>query len=165
MYFIRYYRTFLSRVTRSLSSYHWIFDVVVAWCLIFSTLFQLYQGGQCTYPCFPGLTSTPHNIPSKPLAAFPHNHRRNKGQRWERDESCRNDYHQSSERILAEPGIEPATFCSQVGHATDCAMGLGTEYLSVLIDSLYQSQVSFERVRKTFRLTLILSQTTNFRLF
>ena len=23
------------------------------------------------------------------------------------DESCRNDYHQSSERILAEPGIEP----------------------------------------------------------
>ena len=40
----------------------------------FSTVFQLYLGGQCTYPCFPGvlLTSTPHNIPSKPLAAFPH---------------------------------------------------------------------------------------------
>ena len=30
---------------------------------------------QCTYPCFPGilLTSTPHNILSMPLAAFPHN--------------------------------------------------------------------------------------------
>ena len=27
---------------------------------------------------------------------------------------CRNDYHQSSERILSEPGIEPATFCSPV---------------------------------------------------
>ena len=30
---------------------------------------QLYRGDQCTYPCFPGvlLTSTSHNIPSKPL--------------------------------------------------------------------------------------------------
>ena len=27
-------------------------------------------------------------------------------------ESFRNDYHQSSERILGEPGIEPATSCS-----------------------------------------------------
>ena len=27
--------------------------------------------------------------------------------------------HQSSERILAEPGIEPATSCSQVHNATD----------------------------------------------
>ena len=27
----------------------------------------------------------------------------------ERNEACLNDYHQSSERILAEPGIEPAT--------------------------------------------------------
>ena len=37
-----------------------------------STVFQLYCGGKCTYPCFPGvlLTSTPHNILSKPLAAF-----------------------------------------------------------------------------------------------
>ena len=33
----------------------------------------LYHGGQCTYPCFPGilLTVTPHSILSKPLAAFP----------------------------------------------------------------------------------------------
>ena len=29
-------------------------------------------------------------------------------------ESCRNDYHQSSERILGEPEIEPATSCSHV---------------------------------------------------
>jgi hypothetical protein len=37
----------------------------------FSTVFQLYRGSQCTYPCFPEviLTSTLHNILSKPLAA------------------------------------------------------------------------------------------------
>ena len=42
----------------------------------FSTVFQLYLSGQCTYPCFPGviLTITAYNILSKPLAAFPHNH-------------------------------------------------------------------------------------------
>ena len=31
-----------------------------------------------------GLTSTLHNILSKPLAAFPHTHCRNDGKRWER---------------------------------------------------------------------------------
>ena len=48
----------------------------------FTTVLQLYHGGQCTSPCFPGvvLTSTPHNILSKPLAAFPHKHCRNNGQ-------------------------------------------------------------------------------------
>ena len=83
-------------------------------CIVFNALFQLYRGGQCTYPCFPGvlLIRTPHNILSKPLAAFPQNLCRNNGQQWERNESCRNDYHQSW--ILAEPGIEPATSCSQV---------------------------------------------------
>ena len=37
-----------------------------------SPVFQLYRGGQCTYPCFPGvlLISTLHSILSKPLAAF-----------------------------------------------------------------------------------------------
>ena len=29
-------------------------------------------------------------------------------------ESCRNDYHHFSERILGESGIEPATYCSPV---------------------------------------------------
>ena len=55
-----------------------------AGCLLpFSTVFQLYRGGQCTYPCFPGilLTSTLHNILSKSLAAFPLNHCRQNGQR------------------------------------------------------------------------------------
>ena len=39
---------------------------------VVSTLFQLYRSSQCTYPCFPGvlLTSTLHNILSRPLAAF-----------------------------------------------------------------------------------------------
>ena len=52
------------------------------------------------------LSSTPHSMFSKPTAAFPHNHRGNNGQRWERNEKsgCRNDYHRSSERILPEPG-------------------------------------------------------------
>ena len=87
----------------------------------FSTVFQIYRGGQCTFPCFSGvlLTSIPHYTLSKPQAAFPLNHCRNNGQRLERNESCRNDYHQSSERILAEPWIEPATSCSQVRNATD----------------------------------------------
>ena len=110
-------------------NYH-LLIVMIVWCLTpFSAVFQLYHGGQCTYLCFPGvlLTSIPHNILSKPPAAFPHNHCRNNGQRWERNESCRNDYHQSSERILAEPGIEPATSCSQVRNATDWAMGLGVQ--------------------------------------
>ena len=52
----------------------------------FSTVFQLYRLSQCPYPCFRGvlLTSTQHNIPSKPLAAFPHNHSQNNGQ-WCRE--------------------------------------------------------------------------------
>ena len=89
--------------------------VMIVWRLTpFSTVFQ------CTYPRFPGilLTSTPQNILSRPLAAFLYDHCRNKGQRRERNESCRNDYHQSSERIWAEPEIEPAA-CSQVRNATD----------------------------------------------
>ena len=89
---------------------------MIVWCLTpFSTEFQLYRGGQCTYPCSPGvlLTSTPHSILSKPLAAFPHNHCRNNGQQRKKSESCRNDYHQSWERILAEPGIKPVISYSQ----------------------------------------------------
>ena len=85
-------------------------NLLIVWCLnTFSTEFQLNPGGKNTYPWFPEvlpevpevlLTSTPHNILSKPLAAFPHNHSRNNGQQRERNESCCNDYHQSSEGIL-----------------------------------------------------------------
>ena len=83
-------------------------------CIMFnpvSTVLQSYHHSQCTYPCFPGflITSTLLNSPSKPLVAFPRNHCQNNRQRCERNESCRNNYHQSSERILTDPGIEPAT--------------------------------------------------------
>ena len=64
---------------------------LIEWYLTpFSNAVQLYRGGQCIYPCFLRvlLTSTQHNIISKPLAAFPPYHCRNKGQQ--------NDYHQSS---------------------------------------------------------------------
>ena len=78
---------------------------------------------QSTYPCFPGIfyTSSPHNILSKPLATFPHSHRRNNGKRRDRDESYLNDYHQFSERIpvLASPGIEPLTAWSLVLYTAD----------------------------------------------
>ena len=47
------------------------------------------------------------HIPSKPLAAFPHNHCRNNGQRRKRNESCRNDYHQSSVLKSATLPTEP----------------------------------------------------------
>ena len=75
---------------------------------------QLHCGNQRTYPCFTAFlfTITPHNILSKPLATFPHNHHWNNGQLWERNEFCHNDYHQSSKRLLAELRIKPATFCS-----------------------------------------------------
>ena len=59
--------------------------IILINCMAFnagcSTVFQLYRGGQCTIPCFPRvlLTCTPHNILSKPLAAFPHSHCRNNG--------------------------------------------------------------------------------------
>ena len=91
-----------------------------------STVYQLYRTGQCTYQCIPEvlLTSTQHNILSKSLTAFQHDHCRNNGQRWERNVFCHNDYHQSSEGKLTEPGIEPAIPCSQVLHATDWAVGL-----------------------------------------
>ena len=61
---------------------------------------------------------------------FPHNHYRNNGHRWERNDICRNDYHHSSERILVETVIEPATSCSQVGYTSDWAIGLGSPLLS-----------------------------------
>ena len=63
------------------------------------------------------LTSTPHDILSKLLAAFPHNHETTDS--GERGINPVTMTHQSSERILAEPGIEAATSCSQVRNATD----------------------------------------------
>ena len=67
-----------------------LIDWLIVYCLTsFSTVFQLYCSGQCTYPWFPQvlLTSALHNILSKPLAAFPHNHCPKNRQRWTRNES------------------------------------------------------------------------------
>ena len=108
--------------------------------------------------------SYPNTILFKPLAAFPHNHCRNNGQRWERNESCRNDYHQFSERILAEPGIEPATYFSKVRCATDWAIGHGIFVLPnnnlhrlILDDNLrkFMSECPFSRVASDLTYSLI----------
>ena len=80
---------------------------------------------QYTYPFFPGvlLTSTPHNILSKPLAAFPHNHCWNNGQQWERNESCRNGCDKSLERRIGWAGERTSDLLFQVLYGTDWAMG------------------------------------------
>ena len=52
-----------------------VIDLLIVRCLTpFSTVFQLYHGGQCTYPCLPGVlfTNTAINILSKPLTTYPH---------------------------------------------------------------------------------------------
>ena len=84
---VRYQASSSTTQNNDLSVIHTIpFAWLFIWGLTpFSTLFQLYHGGQCTNPCFPRilLNSTPHNILSKPLASFPHYHCCNNGQRWE----------------------------------------------------------------------------------
>ena len=75
-------------------------------------------------PFFPGvlINSASDNSLLKPLAAFPHNHDRNNGRRREKNKSCY--YHQSSERMSEEWGIEPAISSYQVFYDTDGSMGL-----------------------------------------
>ena len=104
--------------------------------MVFDAIFNSISGGQSTYPCFTEviLTSTffLHNTLSKPQAAFPHNRCGNNRKWWERNKSCHNDYHQSLERILAKPGMEPTTSCSQVCNTTDWATGLGQNMYHLL---------------------------------
>ena len=84
-------------------------------CMVFNTIFSSIsvtsrQPVHLSMLSWSFFSHTLRNILSKPLAAFPHAHFWNKGQWWERNESCHNDYPQSSERILANLGIEPATW-------------------------------------------------------
>ena len=91
----------------------------------FSALFQLYRGGQCTCLCFSWIlfTSTLHNILSKPLAGFPHNHHRNNGQRWQRVMNLvAMAIISSSKEYRLSLGIKPATSCSEVLYATIWAL-------------------------------------------
>ena len=62
-------------------------------------------------------------------------HCRNNGQRSEKNGSYRNDYHQTSEMILAETEIKLATSCSQVLCATDGPMGLASPNQKTFLDA------------------------------
>ena len=54
--------------------FDWLTDCMVL--TPFLTVLQLYCSSQCTFSWFPGVlsTSTPQNIHSKRMSAFPHNH-------------------------------------------------------------------------------------------
>ena len=97
-------------------------DLFLVWCLTpFSTVLKLYRGGLCTYQCFLGVLLLVFRrifFPSHWLLSHITIVETVDGQWGERTESCRNDYHKSSERILAKPGIEPTTSCSEVLYAT-----------------------------------------------
>ena len=60
--------------------------VIVRCIMLFSTLYQLYPSHQGICPCFPGVlfANIPHNVLSKPLAAFRYNNSRDNG-KCERD--------------------------------------------------------------------------------
>ena len=105
--------------------------------MVFNTIFNnnciFIQSTHLWY--YPGvlLASTLHIILSEPLAAFPHNHCWNNGQHWEKNESCRNGYHQFLETILAKPGIKPASnllFSSPVCYCL--ALSYGAKWLNLL---------------------------------
>ena len=55
----------------------------IVWCITQLQFFSYILAGSALIHAFLNffLTSTPHNILSKVLAAFPHNHCRNNGQR------------------------------------------------------------------------------------
>ena len=71
----------------------------------FSTTVQSYHGGQFTYAYVSWFsnTSTPHDILSTQLAAFPH---RLLAHWWKTNNACHSNFYQTSERILAELGFE-----------------------------------------------------------
>ena len=99
--------------------------------MLFSAVFQLHWGGQCTYPCFPGLflTINLHNIFSPShwlLSHITFVETIDTGDRGINPVAmtiinARKAYRPSL-------GIEPATSCPQVLYATDWAMGLSRRH-------------------------------------
>ena len=80
-----------------------LFGWLNLWCLAaFQQYFSYIAAASATIHAFLEclFTSTPHNIPSEPLAAVSHNHCRKNAQRWEGNESCRNDYHNPRKEYL-----------------------------------------------------------------
>ena len=87
---------------------------------------MLHRGGQCTYPFFPGvlLTSSPYNILSKPLTAFPHV---TVDETTDSIERGMNPLAMTLINPLKEywpsPGIGTATCCPQLRNAADRGTG------------------------------------------
>ena len=134
---------------------------LMVWCLKpLSTLFQLYRGDRCTYPCFPEFF-----LPVLRAIFFP--------RYWLLSLTTVAEIIVSGERGMtsvamtiinprkeywSSSGIEPATSCSQVPYTTDRAMGLGV----IVLD---QSKIlSFGKKLNTVVCDkgLILYQTTHF---
>ena len=91
-------------------------DRLTLCCLMpFSKVFQLYFGGQCTDPCFPGvlLTSTLHTILSNPQRLLSHI------TIVKRMDSSERGMNPVEGKILAEPRIVVSTSCSQVLYTTN----------------------------------------------
>ena len=83
-------------------------------CTVFNATFNIISVSciaAASAPIHALLTRTLHNILSKPLSAFQHNHHRNNGQQRDRNKSCPNDYHQS-QRILAKPKVQTSVLKS-----------------------------------------------------
>ena len=111
---------------------------------VFSTLFQLYRGGQYLYRCFPGilLTSTAHNILSKQLPHITIAKTMDSGEREMNPVAMtiinpRKEYWQS-------PGIEPATsglFSSPVRYRLSYGARLGS-FTSFSLNASKNSTIS-----------------------
>ena len=96
----------------------------------FWTSFQVYRWDQFACLCFSwiSVTTTPHNILSKPLAAFSLNNRRTNCKQGDENESCRNYYRQSQEGNRPSRGSnqQPPVLKSCTLPAGLLAPGLGT---------------------------------------
>ena len=87
-----------------------------------------------------------HKYSFQVTSCFPHNYCWNNEHGWDKNEFCRIDFHQSSERIFAEQWIEPATSCPQVLHATKCASGIGLDKGKVWKENKEKQEYYFSNI-------------------